>query len=238
MSDIRIEVVRDAGIVVVRFAHAPTRNALDRATRSELIDRLDDWEADDDVRVIILTGIDPAFTSGVDVTQLRAAGYRPLQRNPAETLRAMGTLTIAAVNGACVSGGLEIALGCSFIIASERARFADSHARLGIVPGWGLSAALPAAIGVARARQMSATGAFIDAGVARSWGLVNEVVPHAALMARCHELATVAVGIDRDASRAVMRLYRVGQDAALDAALVEERAVAERWGESRAGADA
>lgn len=228
-SAVRLETDRLAGGVVVRFAHPPTRNALDRGTRADLVGRLDEWDADPDVRVIVVTGLDPAFTSGVDARQLLSADYEPLSRNPADALRAMQTPTIAAVNGACVSGGLEIALGCSFIIASERARFADTHARLGLVPGWGLSAALPAAVGVARARQLTLTGEAIDAPTALAWGLINEVVPHAGLMRRCAELAAAVAGADPEVLAAGLRLYRQEQEAALADARRRERDLLQRW---------
>ena len=83
---------------------------------------------------------------------------------------------ICAVNGACVSGGLEIALSCSFIVASERARFADTHARLGVIATWGLTALLPRAVGIRKATEMSITGNFVDADEALRIGLVNHVV--------------------------------------------------------------
>jgi enoyl-CoA hydratase len=89
---------------------------------------------------------------------------------------------LCAVNGACVSGALEVALSCSFIVASERARFADTHALLGVVPTWGLTALLPRAVGVRKARQMSITGEFVDASEALRLGLVNHVVPHEQLL--------------------------------------------------------
>src|SRR5439155_22232515 len=99
--------------------------------------------------------------------------------------RALQTLTkpvICAVNGACVSGALEIALSSTFVVASERARFADTHARLGVVATWGLTALLPRAVGVRKAAEMSITGNFVDAEEARQLGLVNHVVPHDELL--------------------------------------------------------
>lgn len=229
MDDVRVETERIHTSVIVRFAHAQTRNALDRSTRAHLIDLLAELDADASVHTVIITGTDPAFTSGVDAKQLLTADYTPLPRNPAEALRAMDTPTIAAVNGACVSGGLEIALACSFIISSEHARFADTHARLGIIPGWGLSAELPTAVGVARARQMTLTGESIDARTALQWGLVNEVVPHGALMTRSLALATAVSGVDSRARSESMRLYRSGRDSALNAARAAEAVSNAGW---------
>src|SRR5208282_2153798 len=102
------------------------------------------------------------------------------------------TPVIGAINGAAVTGGLELALACDFLVASERARFADTHARVGIMPGWGLTYELPEAIGVRRAREMSATGNFVGARTAMEWGLVNHLVPHSELLGFARQLAADA----------------------------------------------
>src|SRR5690606_20981276 len=94
----------------------------------------------------------------------------------------METPVIGAVNGVAITGGFELALACDFLVASEQARFADTHARVGIMPGWGLTVLLPEAIGFRRAKEMSTTGNFLDAQTALAWGLVNHVVPHAELL--------------------------------------------------------
>ena len=163
-SEVGLMLDRCDDALVVTF-HAPTaRNALTRATRVALVDELSRADADPAVRVVVVTGTDPAFTSGVDAKELLGdPEYVAPPIDPATALRRMATPTIAAVNGACVSGGLEIALACSFIIASDRAVFSDTHAKIGISPGWGLTADLPAVVGIARARQLSLTGALIDA---------------------------------------------------------------------------
>jgi len=127
---------------------------------------------------------------------------------------------ICAVNGACVSGALEIALSCSFIVASESARFADTHAMLGVVPTWGLTALLPRAVGVRKARQMSITGEFVDAAEALRIGLVNHVVPHDDFLSFTLELAG---RVPRNAAVGEMLdLYAQGEDLSLDAALAAE----------------
>ena len=134
---------------------------------------LSDLDARPDVRVIVLTGADPAFCAGLDLTELRqpdsplgGAGRGPVIPDLASPL-------IGAINGVAVTGGLELALACDFLVASERAGFADTHVRVGIQPGWGLTVALPEAVGLRRAREMSATGNFIDTPTALAWGLVN-----------------------------------------------------------------
>lgn len=116
-------------------------------------------------------------------------------------------LLIGAVNGVAVTGGLELALACDFLIASERARFADTHARVGVMPGWGLTVLLPQRVGVARAREMSVTGNFVDAALAYDWGLVNHVVPHDELLSYCRQLAADCRTIDQLAMRRMLSTY-------------------------------
>ena len=106
-----------------------------------------------------------------------------------------------------VTGGLELALGCDFLIASDRASFADTHARVGVMPGWGLSVLLPQAIGVRRAREMSLTGNYIDASTAEKWGLVNRVVPHEALLETVHALASDIRSNDQVGVRQMLETY-------------------------------
>jgi enoyl-CoA hydratase len=171
----------------------------------------------------VLTAVDPVFSAGVDFKNLeRGPGESgsPLDVNPASALRAMGKPVICAVNGACVSGALEIALSCSFVVASERARFADTHALLGVVPTWGLTALLPRAVGVRKAREMSITGAFVDAAEALRIGLVNHVVPHEQLLPFSLDLAKQIP--DTPAVGEMLDLYARGEDMSLDAALALE----------------
>ncbi|MFT4028803.1 MAG: enoyl-CoA hydratase [Protaetiibacter sp.] len=211
-----LAIASSEGILTVTLDRPATRNALSRALRIALVDELARADADPEVRVVILTGTDPAFSSGVDITELFAAGYRPTPTDPATQARRMTTPTIAAVNGACVTGGLEIALACTFAVASDRAVFADTHAKVGLVPGWGMSAHLPAAVGAARAARLSLTGQPIDAATALAWGLVTEVVPHAELLPRCRKLAASIAAVPEPAIRATMELARDNRDLLLD----------------------
>ena len=115
-------------------------------------------------RAVIVTAVDPVFSAGVDFKEVAAgSGSRLVDANPGATLRAATTPMVCAVNGACVTGALELALSCTFIVASERARFADTHARLDVVAAWGLTALLPRAVGVRKAAELSITGNFVDA---------------------------------------------------------------------------
>jgi len=155
------------GIRTITIDRPEAKNALTVAMRTGLCELLAASERDQSVRVVILTAVDPVFTAGVDFKERRDPGWNPYDAqfavNPGKALRAMATPVICAVNGACVSGGLELALSSSFVVASDRARFADTHARLGVVAAWGLTALLPRAVGVRKASEMSMTGNFVDA---------------------------------------------------------------------------
>ena len=129
------------------------------------------------------------------------------------------TPVIGAINGAAVTGGLELAMSCDFLIASDRARFADTHARVGVVPGGGMTIRLPQLIGPDRARRMSFTGDFIDARTAYEWGLVVEVVPHESLMDRARELATSIASLPAENVQEIRRVYDVVGEFARDQAL-------------------
>jgi enoyl-CoA hydratase len=213
------------GIRVLTIDRPESKNALHGPLRSQLCAAVAEADRDEGVRVVVLTAVDPVFSAGVDFKRLdRGSGETgsPSDLTPAAALRAMRKPVICAVNGACVSGALEIALSCSFVVASERARFADTHALLGVVPTWGLTALLPRVVGVRKARQMSITGEFVDASEALRLGLVNHVVPHEQLLSFTLELAarvpsTAAVG-------EMLTLYARGEDMSLAGALAAETA--------------
>jgi enoyl-CoA hydratase len=141
----------------------------------------------------------------------------------------MGKPLIGAVNGVAVTGGLELALACDFLVASERARFADTHSRVGIQPGWGLTVGLAAAVGVRRAKELSATGNYLDAPTALTWGLVNHVVPHDELMAYSRRLAADIVSNDQAGVRRLLQTYDEGaQVTGAEAAALEIR-ISREW---------
>lgn len=206
-----LRVSDEGGIRIITIDRPEARNALTAAMRHQLCDVLSAAERDASTRVVILTGTDPAFTAGVDFTEgLSQDGWNAYDAqfvpNPGRALRAMSTPVICAVNGACISGGLEIALSAAFVIGSERATFADTHARLGAVATWGLTALLPRAVGIRKAREMSITGQLIDAEEAFRLGLVNHVVPHEVLMD--FTLALASGVADGPAVAETMRLYQ------------------------------
>lgn len=136
---------------------------------------------------------------------------------------------IAAVNGAAVTGGLELAMGCDFIIASERARFADTHTKIGALAGGGMTARLPHIVGTRWAKQFSFTSEPIDAATALRIGLVNEVLAHDQLMERAAVLANMIASRHPDLVATVKRVIDQGALATLEEALrIEKEALAER----------
>ena len=204
-------------IATVTLNRPDARNALSGEVLRLLPKLLLQADADPDVDVLVLTGTDPAFCAGLDLKELgsgsggvsgsiaREDGHSPLGgRGP------MPKLTkplIGAINGVAVTGGFELALNCDFLVASERAKFGDTHARVGVMPGWGLTVLLPQAIGVRRAREMSFTGNFIDADEALQLGLVNHVVAHDELLPVTRQLATDIAGNDQDGVRQIRTTY-------------------------------
>ncbi|MFB4308299.1 enoyl-CoA hydratase [Actinomadura sp. GTD37] len=209
-----------AGVVVLTLDRPAKNNALSAALLTELAALLRAAFDDPATRAVVLTGTDPAFCSGVDLDAIAEGADFPL--DAIRYLRAAPVPVIAAVNGAAVTGGLELALACDFRIGSERARFADTHARLGFAPAWGMTARLPQAVGQAWARQISLTGSFVDAATALRIGLLNELVAHDRLVGRAVELAVMIARTDPDAARRVRDLYGVARDASGREALEAE----------------
>jgi enoyl-CoA hydratase len=177
-----ITVHEEAGVALVTLNRPEANNALNRDLSEAIINIFTDLAASDSVRAIVLTGSGRAFCAGVDLKaltdepELLSSGLGLGPSSPiVVALEQCRQPIIGAVNGAAVTGGFELALACDFLFASDQARFADTHARVGILPGWGLSQKLSRIIGINRAREMSLTGNFIDAHRAEAWGLVNRV---------------------------------------------------------------
>ncbi|MEX0835400.1 MAG: enoyl-CoA hydratase [Nitriliruptor sp.] len=209
--------------------HRPDRrNALDLHTIETLVATLRQLDADDDVRAIVLTGSDPVFCAGLDLAEV-GSGVIDLQAigergdDPWVALQQVTTPTVAAVNGAAVTGGLELVLDCDLAIASENARFADTHGRVGIHPSGGLTVMLPRYVGRRNALGMSLTGRFVDAQEARTMGLVNAVVPHDQLLDAAVDAAVAVAEADQRILGAILATYRALDGVPLDEALLTER---------------
>ncbi|HEY4928179.1 MAG TPA: enoyl-CoA hydratase [Acidimicrobiales bacterium] len=235
---------RHGPVAVVILDRPEARNALTGAMTASLADALADADADPDVAAIVLTGRDPAFCSGLDLTDLattyddvaatpRADGTSDRRRARRGLMPDTTTPVIGAVNGPAVTGGLELALGCDFLIASERATFADTHARVGVLPAGGMTIRLPQLIGINRARQMSLTGNFVDAATAWSWGLVNEVVSHDELLPRSLELGRAIAESDPAVIGEVRSMYDTLAHRGDGASYEEEARRSRRWMKER-----
>ena len=227
-SPLRIEDVDAVRLLTLDRPQA--RNALDGALISALYQALVAADADDAVRVVVLTGADPAFCAGVDLKQAAAEGEAYFARFDRENCVAqvarLAKPVIGAVNGAAFTGGLEIALGCDFLVASERAVFADTHARVGVLPGGGMTARLPQLTGSGVARRMSMTGEVVDAARAERIGLVTEVVAHERLRERALELAAAVAEIPAGTMAGLKQMYVRGSATVLGPALAAEQAIA------------
>jgi enoyl-CoA hydratase len=230
MSTVEVDITD--GIATITLNRPEARNALNPELAAAFPAAITQCDERDDVLAIILTGADPAFCAGFDLRELstRERGTEP---NPPPPYRAAipphSKPIIGAINGAAVTGGFEIALACDFLVASDRARFADTHARVGLLPGWGLTVMLPEAIGIRRAKQLSLSGAFLDARTALDWGLVNEVVPHDQLLARSREIAAQIAANPANAVQAVLALYDEVAEMAPPLAWTHENERARRW---------
>lgn len=173
-------------------------NSLNAALRSALVKTLVELDANEDIRAIVLTGVGRAFCAGLDVKELAASG-KNVTDNVSDgdiggALSRCGTPIIAAINGLAVTGGFEITLACDMVIAAQSAWFRDTHAQIGLLPGWGLSQRLPRVVGTYRAKEISLTARNISADEAAQLGFVNRVVPDA-------ELVTQALALARDVAQ-------------------------------------
>ena len=196
-------------IATVTLNRPGTRNALSSDVLRLLPSLIAKAESSNDVDVIILTGADPAFCAGLDLKELGSTGGNlgsssNRERGPFPRL---SKPLIGAINGVAITGGFELALNCDFLIASEHAKFGDTHSRVGVMPGWGLTVLLPQAIGVRRAREMSFTGNFMLAEEALAFGLVNHVVPHAELLPFTRSLARDICENEQDGVRQIRSTY-------------------------------
>ncbi|MEO1045602.1 MAG: enoyl-CoA hydratase-related protein [Pseudomonadota bacterium] len=224
----------DGRIATITLNRPGARNALSEEVIAALVDALDAAEADSNVSCAILTGAGDSFCSGGNIKQIRALTaeqqmspleleqwYRDhIQRIP-RTMDAMSVPVIAAINGHAIGAGCDLACMCDIRIAADKAVFAESFLRVGIIPGDGGAWLLPRTIGMARASQMLLTGEFIDAARALDYGLVSEVLPAGDLLSRAGELAEMVVQYPPAAVRKSKRLLKDARDMSLSEHLDE-----------------
>ncbi|MEE4023388.1 enoyl-CoA hydratase-related protein [Gordonia sp. PKS22-38] len=222
-TEIPLLVERDGTVAVLTLNRPDRRNAINRAMRKAIKKELWRADTDDDVHAVVITGAGTSFSSGVDLPEaLSGPSPRTEGPTPTQVLRAISKPVIAAVNGPCYTGGFEFATNCSFIIASEKAVFADTHAQIGLLNGWGGSAMLPRTVGLAAAIQIILSGEPFDAHTALRIGLANEVVDHERLMVRTLEIAHAIADGHPGAVQRMLRLLKDGAGASVTQALALE----------------
>ncbi len=228
-----LSVEKTGGIATLTLNRPQAMNALNRELRQALAESFRSLANDKTTRVIIITGAGRAFCAGMD---LKEASEGPADEaafsGEADVIGAMAAFEgpiIGAINGHAITAGFELALACDILIASTEAKFADTHVRVGMLPGWGLSQRLPRLIGVNRAKEVSFTGNFIGAGQAERWGLVNSVVPPDQLLPACQKLASDIASSDPSVIARYKRLINEGYGMNLSDALNYESKVAIEW---------
>jgi len=199
VSDPVLLVEKKDGVATLTLNRPQAMNALSAELRVALARSFRNLSSDPGTRVVILTGAgDRAFCAGLDLKEL--SGERPATASESEAaiggesdlISAMESFEgpiIGAINGVAITGGFELALACDVLIGSTRARFADTHARVGLMPGWGLSQKLSRVVGIYRAKAISLTGNFVTAEQAERWGLLCQVVEPERLLDTCRQLA-------------------------------------------------
>ena len=214
-TDLLITEIHPAGYAVLTLNRPQAMNALSKALMAALAAEVDALAANPAVRVLVLTGAGRAFCAGLDLKEIGSgqgslggtgatdtahdtdAAASKRDRSVGDPVAAVGRFpgpVIGAINGVAVTGGFELALACDVLLASTLARFADTHARIGVAPGWGLSQKLSRAIGPYRAREVSFTGNWVSAEQAAAWGFVNRVLPPDGLLPAARALAMDMLG--------------------------------------------
>jgi enoyl-CoA hydratase len=214
MTDPVLLIEKSEGIATLTLNRPEAMNALSRELREAIANGFRDLQSDPEVRVAILTGAGRAFCAGFDLVELSNPSLDPADAlSGIDAIDAIGSFEgpiIGAINGFAITGGFELALACDVLIASSEARFADTHARVGILPGWGLSQKLSRMIGIHRAKELSLTGNYLSAERAEAWGLVNRVVPPEELLPACRALAADMLGCVPEALREYKRVIDAG----------------------------
>jgi enoyl-CoA hydratase len=208
------------------------RNALNQTLLAQLYDAVDKVRDDDAIACAIITGMGKGFCSGLDLGCLETDNLMDPRGDGSDLLQVFKDCPkpiIGAVNGPAMTGGFELALNCDFLIASTQARFADTHAKVGIHPGWGLSQLLQQAVGQPMAKQISLTCEFVSAQKALAIGLVNEVVEPDSLITRCFEIANQISSVNQEMMMTVKTLIELKDKASLNQALDMESKAHRAW---------
>ena len=218
------------GLLTLTLNRPEKLNALSMELRRELVSALEELRRDPAVRVLILTGAGRAFCAGLDLNELSqptsANSARAFELDPVAALLQFEAPVIGAINGVAATGGFELAMVCDILLASTHAQFADTHAKVGLLPGWGLSVRLPRRIGLHRAKELAFTARFLSAAEAEAWGLVNRVVPPGELLDAARAMAEEMLAVVPEVLVNYKKLLDQSFSHPAGAALVSERATA------------
>lgn len=233
------------GVAKITFNRPQALNALNPEMLKEAKTAVDEAGRDDEVGVVLLTGAGRAFSAGVDLISLadrkgedagQMADVGDILNKPAqaliEAIEILPKVVIGMINGFCMTGALELALACDLLIASDAAKFADTHTKWGLRCIWGMSARLPRRVGWLKAREMTYSARMVPADEAERIGLINRVVPADQLDAEVMELAALILSNSRDAVAAHKYLYNEGIKGTLEQALAREAATPIRIGDT------
>ncbi|GMH28551.1 hypothetical protein Nepgr_030394 [Nepenthes gracilis] len=190
-----------SGVAYVTINRPKSLNSLTKPMISDLARAFKSLDADDSVKVIVLSGSGRAFCSGIDLTAAEEVFKGDLKDAETDFVAQMERCRkpiIGAIAGFAVTAGFEIALACDILIAAKGTKFIDTHARFGIFPSWGLSQKLSRIIGPNRAREVSLTAMPLSAEQAEKWGLVNHLVEVSELLKKAREVAEAIVKNNQD----------------------------------------
>lgn len=225
MSEPVLLVDKKDGIATLTLNRPDQMNALSFELRRAFAGEIERIRTDTEIGVVILTGAGRAFCAGLDLKEMGDPDRKSSGEvipDPARLLRSLPQPVIGAINGLAITGGFEISLSCDVLIITPETRFADTHARVGLLAGWGLSQRLSRAVGINRAKELSLTGNYLAAEQAYEWGLANRIVPREELLPTCVALANDMLSCVPDVMRAYKRMIDRGFDLALGDAMTYE----------------
>lgn len=215
------------GVALITLDRPKALNALNLQVLNDVTTAAAAFDADDEVKVIVITGSEKAFAAGADIKEMKDLDFATAYK--ADWFAGWTRLTdvrkpvIAAVSGFALGGGCELAMMCDFIVAAESAKFGQPEINLGVLPGMGGSQRLTRAVGKAKAMDMCLTGRMMGAAEAESAGLVSRVVPTGDLLDEVHTIAAAIAGKSRIASAMVKEAVNAAYETTLDQGLRYER---------------
>ncbi|MEM2419643.1 MAG: enoyl-CoA hydratase-related protein [Candidatus Bathyarchaeia archaeon] len=221
---------KSEGIATITINRPEALNAFNADVINEILQALEDVKADENVRVVVLTGAgEKAFSAGADIKAMKgmnALKARELSQMGEKICSALENLekpVIAAINGYALGGGLEVAMACDIRIASENARMGQTEINIGLIPGWGGTQRLTRLIGITKAKELIFTGKMIDARTAEQLGLVNMVVSQEKFREAVRQFALDLAQKAPIALKVAKVLINKGAEVSLDAAVALER---------------